>query len=300
MTSYVNETGIVQERYIYNAYGHVTFLDNNFNIISNSTIEPDHLYAGYNYDSAVEMCHVRNRVYHPTLGTWLQRDPIGYDGDDVNLMRYVANVPTRFIDFKGLKVFSFYVKHWNPLGVIEKYRYYLYVPNTNSSTKEDCRELLESRLNRGCSIGFKYTVKTVQMTQDENAIYLKVPAGEEKALSIILNTANKTDEIMLGTNKCERWVEAFKQQVTCLDKSDHDIIRKQLTIEQILWDNNHWLSKPHKWLGGHPRHTACRITFRSGEQMYLDQGEGGGSDHIFFESSIPDYLDNPKSLEWVH
>ena len=90
VTSFINETGTVLERYIYNAYGSVTFLDNNFGVISNSTIEPDHLYAGYNYDADVEMYHVRNRVYHPMLGTWLQRDPIGYDGG-INLYRYLTS-----------------------------------------------------------------------------------------------------------------------------------------------------------------------------------------------------------------
>ena len=33
----------------------------------------------------------RNRVYHPTLGRFLQRDPIGYRARDVNLVRYVGN-----------------------------------------------------------------------------------------------------------------------------------------------------------------------------------------------------------------
>ena len=101
VTSYVNENGTVQERYIYNAYGDVTFLDNNFGVISNSTIEPDHLYAGYNYDADVEVYHVRNRVYHAELGTWLQRDPIGYDGG-INLYEYVHSLVTSNLDPKGL------------------------------------------------------------------------------------------------------------------------------------------------------------------------------------------------------
>ena len=37
------------------------------------------------------------------LGTWLQRDPIGYADGDVNLMRYVANVPTIATDTFGLQ-----------------------------------------------------------------------------------------------------------------------------------------------------------------------------------------------------
>ena len=103
VTSYVNESGIIQERYIYNAYGTVTFLDANFGVISSSVVEPDHLYAGYNFDADVEMYHVRNRVYHPTIGTWLQRDPIGYDAGDVSLLRYVGSVSISYLDPLGLK-----------------------------------------------------------------------------------------------------------------------------------------------------------------------------------------------------
>ena len=102
VTSYVNETGTIQERYIYNAYGSVLLLDSGFAVISSSTIEPDHLYAGYNFDSDVNLYHVRNRVYHPMLGTWLQRDPIGYDGDKFSLHAYVLT-PASMTDYSGLK-----------------------------------------------------------------------------------------------------------------------------------------------------------------------------------------------------
>ena len=102
VTSYVNESGTAQERYIYNAYGSVTLLDANFGVISSSTIEPDHLYAGYNYDSDVDMYHVRNRGYHPMLGTWLQRDPIGYDGGDMSLYGYCSQIPIHSNDSTGL------------------------------------------------------------------------------------------------------------------------------------------------------------------------------------------------------
>ena len=78
-------------------------------MITSSTIEPDHLYAGYNYDTDVEMYHVRNRGYHPMLGCWVQRDPIGYDGGDVNLFRYGANSPLINIDFDGQALFTILV-----------------------------------------------------------------------------------------------------------------------------------------------------------------------------------------------
>ncbi|MEX0792200.1 MAG: RHS repeat-associated core domain-containing protein, partial [Pirellulaceae bacterium] len=38
-----------------------------------------HLFGGYYYDHQTGLYLVRNRVYHPTLGRWLQNDPAGHE-----------------------------------------------------------------------------------------------------------------------------------------------------------------------------------------------------------------------------
>jgi uncharacterized protein RhaS with RHS repeats len=40
--------------------------------------------------------------YSPNLGRWLTQDPIGYEGGDANLYRFVGNSPTNFTDPSGL------------------------------------------------------------------------------------------------------------------------------------------------------------------------------------------------------
>ena len=52
----------------------------------------------------------RNRIYHPTLGRFLQRDPIGYRAGDVNLVRYVGNRAVVFSDPKG---HGFWDDYWH-------------------------------------------------------------------------------------------------------------------------------------------------------------------------------------------
>ena len=47
------------------------------------------MYCGYRYDPETELYYVRNRTYSPTLGRWIQRDPIGFAGG-VNLYEYVG------------------------------------------------------------------------------------------------------------------------------------------------------------------------------------------------------------------
>jgi uncharacterized protein RhaS with RHS repeats len=42
-------------------------------------------------------------TYDPTVGRWLSEDPIGFEGEDPNLYRYVGNSPTNFTDPSGLQ-----------------------------------------------------------------------------------------------------------------------------------------------------------------------------------------------------
>ena len=42
-------------------------------------------------------------VYDPTIGRWFSEDPIGFEGGDANLYRYVGNMPTMYVDPSGLE-----------------------------------------------------------------------------------------------------------------------------------------------------------------------------------------------------
>jgi RHS repeat-associated protein len=54
-------------------------------------------YAGYQWDPAAQLWHVRHRVLHPDLGRWMRRDPLGYV-DGTSLYSYVRNLPLVFVD----------------------------------------------------------------------------------------------------------------------------------------------------------------------------------------------------------
>ena len=49
--------------------------------------------------------HVRHRDYSPTLGRFIEPDPIGFDAGDDNWYRFVANGPTIGVDPTGLDRF---------------------------------------------------------------------------------------------------------------------------------------------------------------------------------------------------
>jgi len=94
-TALVSAAGTVVERYVYDPYGKVTI----WNEARTSTVswanseKNEILFGGYRYDPESALYHVRNRVYHPTLGRWLQRDPLGYV-DGMSLYEYCRGRPT--------------------------------------------------------------------------------------------------------------------------------------------------------------------------------------------------------------
>ncbi len=109
VTALVSTTGTVLERFKYDAYGLPTFMDLNYNGRDASSYGWVYLHQGGRYFRFVTtptnesgLYHFRRRELSPTLGRWLQLDPIGFNAGDANLHRYVGNTPTNAADPLGL------------------------------------------------------------------------------------------------------------------------------------------------------------------------------------------------------
>ena len=89
------DTTTIANHIIYDAYGALT---------SQTAPAVDHLfgYTGRPLDEETGLQNNLNRWYDAGVGRWLSEDPIGFEGGDGNLYRYVGNRPTRFVDPNGL------------------------------------------------------------------------------------------------------------------------------------------------------------------------------------------------------
>jgi RHS repeat-associated protein len=55
-------------------------------------------------DQETQLNYHRNRYYNPSIGRWISEDPIGFEGGDYNLNRFVGNGPTNGTDPYGEQV----------------------------------------------------------------------------------------------------------------------------------------------------------------------------------------------------
>lgn len=92
-----DSSGNIQAEYSYDSYGRVTKVQGG--------LASDFQYAGYYYHSPSGLNFPMHRAYSPTLGRWINRDPIEEDGG-INLYDFVNNNPINYTDMFGYKVVS--------------------------------------------------------------------------------------------------------------------------------------------------------------------------------------------------
>ena len=123
VTALVDTDGNVAERYVYDAYGKATIYNPGWTATVDwaDSKQNEILYCGYRYDPESNLYHVRMRMYHPTLGRWLQRDPLGYV-DGMDLYEYVGSDPIGLLDMMGMVT-----TEWTPIHKDKKGHYTFWV-----------------------------------------------------------------------------------------------------------------------------------------------------------------------------
>ena len=107
-----NADGDIIERYSYDVFGTPTIRDGSGNVISQSAYGNTILFTGRNYDYETGNYYYRARYYKPSIGRFLQTDPIW----DLNLHTYCGNNPINWIDPWGLAKIIIYIQEGTPGG----------------------------------------------------------------------------------------------------------------------------------------------------------------------------------------
>ena len=90
----IDATGKVVSHREYNAFGKVTRATGNFDCVFG--------YTGKMFDTTTALQWNINRWYDAEVGRWTSEDPIGFEGEGVNINLYVQNSPVIFRDTQGL------------------------------------------------------------------------------------------------------------------------------------------------------------------------------------------------------
>lgn len=100
MVALCDESGDVQERFNYTAYGVCTALNPDFSApYSGTDYDWTVLYTSRELDIATGLWYYRGRSLHSELGGFINRDPIE---SDVNFYRYCGDMPTSRVDPTGM------------------------------------------------------------------------------------------------------------------------------------------------------------------------------------------------------
>ena len=95
-----NNEGNLIESYDYGESGIPIIYDSKFMHLIQSSINNSLLFSGREYDFEYELYYYRARTLYPSIGRFVQKDPLMYI-NGMNDYRYTINRPTRFVDYYG-------------------------------------------------------------------------------------------------------------------------------------------------------------------------------------------------------
>jgi RHS repeat-associated protein len=104
-------TGDVAQRIEYDEFGNATMIEGTWSVQQFG-------FAGGSYEAQTNLVRFGARDYDATIGRWISKDPVAFEGRDTNLYGYVINNPINLIDPMGhdwiLPATRFISCRWDP------------------------------------------------------------------------------------------------------------------------------------------------------------------------------------------
>lgn len=94
--------GAIINRFAYSPYGTTQLMTPSWTAASSTAIPWKHTFQGLAANTSTGLYDARNRDYSPTLGRFIEPDPIGFQAGDNNFYRFVGNGPVGRNDPSGL------------------------------------------------------------------------------------------------------------------------------------------------------------------------------------------------------
>ncbi|MBO0698570.1 MAG: RHS repeat protein, partial [Zavarzinella sp.] len=276
ITALIDTSGNVVERYAYDPFGAFTVLTPTWGARASSMYGWTYQHQGLRYDADLRAFDDRNRIYDPELGRFFQLDPIGLLGGDVNIYRFLENRPSVGLDPSGLGP-SF--GHPNPKASIAAHR------KKVREAEEEADAALKTKINAMASLPCQKAKDKVYAALMELVKIAREPwygiAGETPLGGTWAGG-------MTGfCGDCQKWQETYlaKMQGAISRLRKEGIIGCAFEVDGVAWENDLTFG-----LAGH---AAIRIQFEDGTNIYLDDGNKGGLDHVFDDSELPNWRYTP-------
>ena len=103
VTDLTNASGAVVEKYKYDAFGAPTITTASGGALTLSAYGNRFMFTGREYLAELGLYDYRNRDYSPSLGRFIQTDPLRFSAGDMNIYRYCGNNPINASDPTGMR-----------------------------------------------------------------------------------------------------------------------------------------------------------------------------------------------------